>query len=63
MFKVLKLNIYVSIQTVLSEGENYFQFFFSILDICEIFEIIKISILNSSILFNIQDKKRIEIRW
>lgn len=23
-----------------SEGENYFQFFFSILDICEIFEII-----------------------
>lgn len=24
----------------LSEGENYFQFFFSILDICEIFEII-----------------------
>lgn len=40
MFKVLKLNIYVSIQTVLSEGENYFQFFFSILDICEIFEII-----------------------
>lgn len=25
---------------VLSEGENYFQFFFSILDICEIFEII-----------------------
>lgn len=40
MFKVLKLNIYVSIQTVLSEEENYFQFFFSILDICEIFEII-----------------------
>lgn len=39
MFKVFKLNIYVSMQTVLSQNEKViFNFFFSILDI-EIFEI------------------------
>lgn len=48
-----------------SKGENYFQFFFLILDICEIFEIIiryLYCCVSSSILFNIQDEKRIEIR-